>query len=171
MIKRCLFFLLLYAISVSALAQAEEQESKLKAVFIYNFTNYIEWDSSSVKNDFVIGIVGSSPVTNSLLQVAKSKSVKNKKIVVRVFNKPEEIESCNILFIPRRIPWSLFSILDKVGRQTLTVSEQPGYARLGTAFNFVIVNDKLRFEASLRSLYVAGLKAGSQLLKLAIIVD
>lgn len=154
-----------------AISQNSQQEANLKAVFIYNFTRYIEWDTANIKNDFVIGVIGPSGVTPALSQIARTKSVKNRRIVVHIFNKPDEIENCNILFIPQRLPFSLSTILDRVGKGTLTVSEQPGYARMGTAFNFVLDRDKLKFEANLKALYLSGLKAGSQLLKLATIVD
>jgi hypothetical protein len=154
-----------------AAAQTQEREASLKAVFIYNFTRYIDWDTSGAGNDFVIGVIGSSPVTGALMQIAATNMVKNKKISIRVFNKPEEIEFCHILFIPQKLPFPLNSILEKAGKGTLTISEEPGYAKQGTAFNFVIINNKLKFEADLKAIYSAGLKAGSQLLKLAIIVD
>jgi len=76
-----------------------------------------------------------------------------------------------MLFIPRSAPFDLTEILDKVDKGTLTVSEEGGAAKLGTAINFVIINDKLKFEINKRSIYLAGLKASSQLLKLAEIVD
>ncbi|HMC99217.1 MAG TPA: YfiR family protein, partial [Ferruginibacter sp.] len=66
---------------------------------------------------------------------------------------------------------SLQSVLDRAGKGVLTVSEEPGLAKQGTAFNFIVNNDKLKFEANLKAIYAAGLKAGAQLLKLAIIVD
>jgi hypothetical protein len=153
------------------MSQGQGQEANLKAVFIYNFTKYIEWDTAANKNDFVIGIMGNSAITKSLLQIARTKTVKNKRIIVRLYNKPEEIDGCNILFIPKYTPHSLTSVLDNVDKGTLTVSEQPGYAKLGTAFNFILEGDKLRFEVNLRALNFSGLKAGSQLLKLANIVD
>ena len=53
----------------------------------------------------------------------------------------------------------------------LTISEEPGFAQQGTAFNFVIKKDKLKFETNLKALNQADVKAGSQLLKLAIIVN
>jgi hypothetical protein len=53
----------------------------------------------------------------------------------------------------------------------LTISEETGFARMGTAFNFVVLNNKLKFEANLNAIYLAGLRASSQLLKLAIIVN
>jgi len=171
MLKRILLFLVITSSGSSIVAQTSESEAALKAVFIYNFTQYIEWDSTAMKNDFVIGVVGSSGVTKSLQQIARTKTVKNKKIIVRVFSKPEEIGGCHILFIPQKLPYPLQAVLEKVRRETLTVSEQPGYARMGTAFNFIIEKDKLRFEANLKAISSSGLKAGSQLLKLATIVE
>jgi hypothetical protein len=61
--------------------------------------------------------------------------------------------------------------LEKTNKGTLTVSDEPGLAKQGTAFNFVLVHDKLKFEANLKALYLSGLKVSSQLLKLAIIID
>lgn len=169
--KRFLFLLLLCFAGRAVMAQAQEREANLKAVFIYNFTRYIDWDTSSIENDFVIGVIGSSDVTGSLMQIAKTNTIKNKKIIIRSFSKPEEIGDCQILFIPQNLPFSLHSILDRVGKGVLTISEETDYAEQGTAFNFIIVNDKLKFEANLKAIYSAGLKAGSQLLKLAILVN
>jgi len=152
-------------------AQSQEQEANLKAVFIYNFTKYIEWENEPPGNEFIIGIMGNSSIDKPISQIALTNTVKNRRVVIRHYYKPEEIGNCQILFIPHNSPYSLQTILDKTGRGVLTVSEEPGLAKQGTAFNFIINNDKLKFEANLKALYAAGLKAGAQLLKLAVIVD
>lgn len=157
--------------AATAWAQTEEKEASLKAAFIYNFSKYIDWDTNSHANDFVIGIIGTSPLTASLNEIAKSNTIKNKKIIVRQFSKPEDIVYCQILFIPQKIPFSLQSILDKAGKGVLTISEEDGFAKKGTAFNFIIIKDKLKFEANLKAIDGAGLKASSQLLKLASIIN
>lgn len=170
MVKR---FLVLILISLSGLpgsAQREVEESNLKAAFIYNFTKYIDWDTDS-PDEFIIGVIGYSPIYESLQEIARTKTVNGKKIVVRRFYSPDEITYCNILFISSNCNFSLASVLSKVGRGTLTISEKPGFAERGTAFNFVVVNEKLKFEANIKSIFAAGLKASSQLLKLATIVD
>jgi hypothetical protein len=148
-------------------------EANLKAVFIYNFTRYIEWDTSANadKNNFVIAVIGSTPVSSALSEIARTNRVNNKRIIIRRYSKPEDVEECQILFIPKGLPFSLVSVLQRIRRGTLTVSEEPGFAKQGTALNFVITNEKLKFEANLKALYLAGLKASSQLLKLATIVD
>lgn len=171
MMKRFLCLLLLCSFGRSAQAQTQEQEANLKAAFIYNFTTYIDWDSTDIKDDFVIGVIGESPLIAPLTEIAKTNTVKNKKIVVEQFNTPDEITFCNILFIAGNSPHSVQTILAKANKGTLTVSEEAGFAEQGTAFNFIVVNDKLKFEANVKSINAAGLKASSQLLKLAIIVN
>ncbi len=158
--------------SLPGKSQAQDANiANLKAVFIYNFTKYIEWDTSRNDNDFVIGVIGYSPVTKTLSEIAKTNSAKNKRIIVKSFAKPEDIGACNILFIPKQIPYSLSSVLERTGKGVLTISEEAGFAKQGSALNFVVINEKLKFEANLKALYSAGLRAGSQLLKLAIIID
>ena len=168
-LKRCLYLILLCCFTETTLAQTGEQEANLKAAFIYNFTKYIDWGTSD-ESDFLIGVIGSSPIIASLNEIAKTSTVNNKKIIIKVFNNPEEISFCNILFIPAGSPFLLQSILGKAEKGVLTISEEAGFAKKGTAFNFVIINDKLKFETNLKAITLAGLKAGSQLLKLAIIV-
>lgn len=171
MIKRFLLFIVLCHFIGIAMAQTEKQEANLKAVFIYNFTRYIEWEERNDENNFIIGVIGPSPIIDPLTQIAKTNTVNNKKIIIRSFSKPEEIGECQLLFIPRKSPFTLSTILDRCGKGVLTVSEEEGISKKGVAFNFVVINDKLKFEANLKALYLSGLKASSQLLKLAIITD
>ena len=171
MLKRFLFVILLLTLYPSlAWCQTKEEEYNLKAAFVYNFTKYINWPPT-VEDEFIIGIVGPSPIEGPLQEIARTKTVNDKKIVIKTFDKPEDITFCNILYIAKNSSISLYSILSKIGYGTLTISEEEGYAQQGTAFNFVLVKDKLRFESNIRALNSARLKASSQLLKLAIIVE
>lgn len=146
-------------------------EYNLKAAFIYNFTKFIEWKTSPTDNEFIIGIIGASPINDPLVEVIKTETVDGKKIIIKHFDKAADISDCHILFISRSAGAALDDILAKTaGKGMLIVSEQDGYAKGGTAINFVIVNRKLKFEANVKAINAAGLAASSQLLKLAIIV-
>ena len=150
----------------------ESEEYSVKAAFIYKFTNYIDWGTLTPANDFVIGIVGTSPIKDQLNEIARTKTVNTRKIVIKQFNKVEDIEACQILFIPDRSTLKLDDILGRLtAKGTLTISERDGYAERGTEINFVEVDNKLKFEANPKAINAAGLKASSQLLKLAIIVE
>jgi hypothetical protein len=145
-------------------------EYNLKAAFIYNFTKYIEWNPLD-KGEFTIGVIGSSPINDALSGIARSKTVNGRRITIRQFNKPVDIDSCQILFISKNNPAPLTEILAETPKGTLTVSEKQGYAVQGTAINFITANDKLKFEVNQKAINKAGLTASSQLLKLAVIVE
>jgi hypothetical protein len=149
----------------------EVTEYKLKAAFIYNFIQYIDWGSAAPagSGEFVIGILGPSPIEQPLREIALTRTEHDKRIAIRHFNSPEEITGCHILFIAKDAGYPLETILAKTAKGTLTVSERQGYCRKGTAINFVVVDNKIKFESNLKALSAAGLKASSQLLKLAII--
>lgn len=162
---------LLLASSASINAQRTDQNANLKAVFIYNFTMYFDWNAASTDADFIIGVIGSSPVKPALLMVAATKDVRGRKIVIKSFRNSADITACDMLFIPGDCKIPLSMILERVPEGTLTVSEKPGYAMAGACLNFLLVNNRLKFEANLDALSKARLKASSQLLKLAIIVN
>ncbi len=149
----------------------ETKEYSLKAAFIFNFTNYIDWSGTESRDEFIIGVIGNSPINSPLEEIAKNKTVKDKKIILRQFNNANEISFCHILFIGRETPVPLRDIFAKTGKGTLTVGEQAGYAKEGIAINFIIINNNLKFEANTKTMQTAGLKVSSQLLKLAIVVE
>lgn len=168
--KKTGFLILFIVLANTVFSQTVAGEATLKAAFIYNFTKYIEWKAEDMQSDFVIGVIGNSPVIGPLREISKTNKAKNRRIVIRYFDKPEDIVSCNLLFIPRSRGHTLESILEYTTRGILTISEEPGFAKAGTALNFITVGNKLKFEANLDVINEAGLSASSQLLKLAVIV-
>ena len=170
MFKKFVYLIIICsAYSLCGAAQRGEEDYNLKAAFIYNFTKYIDWGDRD-SGPFTIGVIGDSPVYNSLREIAKTKTVNNREIQLYHFNDPDDIIPCHILFISADNSFSLSSVLARVNKGTLTISEEPGYADFGTAFNFFIDNHKLKFEANISALNEEGMKASSQLLKLATIV-
>jgi hypothetical protein len=159
----------LCALLFCSFSEQQSTEYKLKAAFLYNFIQYIEWENPPA-GEFVIGIAGSSPIAQPLENIAHLKSTSERKIIVRHINSADEISGCQIVFIPQNSSIALGTILSKASKGTLTVSEREGFAAKGTAINFVIVDNKVKFESNLKAINSAGLKASSQLLKLAIIV-
>lgn len=170
-LKQFSFLFFINFLSFTVFGQGSEQEANVKAAFIYNFTKYIDWGKYNSESEFVIDVLGNAPIANSLEQIAKDNTVNNKPIVVHVLDNPSQAINCDILFISRNCRFTLDKILPLISKGVLTISEQPGYAEQGTAFNFIIVNNRLKFEANLKAISSAGLKAGSQLLKLAKIVE
>lgn len=162
-------FVLLTGVSY---AQSEAEESSLKAAFIYNFTHFIEWDDDVFPNEFIIGVAGNSLIDEPLEEIAKTRKVNNKKIIIKYFQSVEDVEKCNILFISKNCKKPLAEFLEKPElKKTLIIGEREEYASMGAGINFVITDKKLKFEINKKSLDDAGLKVSAQLLKLAIIIN
>jgi hypothetical protein len=165
-------FLFLFLLGSFGPIRESTEEYSIKAAFIYKFTNYIDWPYQLANNEFVIGIVGPSPIKRPLTEIANTKTVKGKKIVIRQYESAAAIGNCQILFISQKTTEPLDEILAYTNaRGTLVISERDGYASQGTDINFVVVDNKLKFEANLKAIDAAGLTASSQLLKLAILVN
>ncbi len=165
-------FILIIITGFSNQHQAQVREYDLKAAYIYNITNFIYWDATIPENEFIIGVLGSSPIYEPLVEIVKTKTVNDKKIIIRQYTKVEDLNNCNILFIPKNTTISLDEILDKAkSKKILTISEQEGYGKQGTAINLVEINEKLKCEVNTKTLESLGLKASAQFLKLTIIIN
>lgn len=172
MSTKFLFLNLLIFAGLSSFAQTQAQEYDLKAAYIYNITKFIYWDAKQPENEFTIGIIGSSPIYKPLVEVVNTKTVNNKKIIIRQYTNVEEINNCNMLFIPENTNISLEELLDlSISKKILTISEKEGYGKQGTAINFVKLNENLKFEINIKTLKSLGLKASAQFLELALIIN
>lgn len=173
MFKNIFFFNLFFVFTGFSLnVQSGATEYDLKAAYIYNITKFIYWDTAIIENEFTIGIIGSSPIYEPLLEAVKTKSVNNKKIIIRLYTSGEAMNNCHILFIPKNTSASLNELLEMAkSKKIVTISEQEGYGNMGSAINFVTINNKLKFEVNTKTLELLGLKASAQFLKLAVIIN
>lgn len=163
---------LLFFIGFTLGFTSDAEEYKLKAAFIYNFTMYLEWQPPYIENEFIIGVVETSPINKYLEEIAKTEKVNGKKINLKKFNNLDDIRFCHVLFIPKDCNFSLEEIIVQPElKRTLTISEKEEYAKKGAAINFVEKDHKLKFEVNINTLESAGIKASAQLLKLAIVIN
>jgi hypothetical protein len=146
-----------------------DEEAQLKAAFIYRFTEYIQWKSVEEAETFNITVLGQSPVTGYLQKLAESKLVLNKKIVVTaVQNVSQAKMPCHMVFQSRESLELLRNIVNSYkGKPTLIVTEEAGDLEKGAHINFVLSDEKIRFEVNLASMKASGLDASAQMLNLA----
>lgn len=143
----------------------------IKANIIYRFTKYIEWPDSKKTADFIIGIIGDSPLTDELKNFIINKTVNGRKITIKNFSSSAENFRCQILFISENESGSLIKIaLLTAGDPILLVSESNGLALKGSCINFAVVSDHLKLEINKNNIDRRGLAIASELLQLGIIV-
>lgn len=151
---------------------APPTEYEVKAAFIHNVAKFVEWPAAvPVRGTLRLCILGQPPFTeaSALLQ---GKQIGGRVWEVRPVDSRSTLNECNVLFIAASESGNLRRILEDVsGNATLTVGDSSGYAARGVMVNFYTEGNKVRFEINVDAALRAGLKIGSQLLKLARIVQ
>ncbi len=174
---RKLLFILIGFLALSAdivkfpfIYQREDTNAKIKAVFLYNFTRYFEWPNKS--GSFIITIVGEDNQNQNLIaelnKVAASKMVGNQKIEIKGVREIKEVDHAHILFLHTDKSNHLADAIAKYkGKGTLIITEKAGLAKVGAAINFIVEENKQKFELNEASASKAGLKISSALRNLA----
>lgn len=151
---------------------ANAQDDKFKALFLYNFTKYMEWPEVKRTGDFKIGVLGSSPITNELKAFTAKKSVGSQAIVVEEIMAIADCPKYNIVFVPAKASSNLAEITKNVANKgVLVVSDKQGMAAEYSGINFVKNDGQQTFEISLKHIHEEGLNAGKSLMSLGISVD
>lgn len=163
-----LYFIAFFCFSGFSIAMAQQAEYKYHTVFMYNFTKYVKWPDAAVGDNFVIGVLGSSDITEQLEKMAESKNVNGKNIVIKTFKTAEEVNACQMLFIPESKSAQLAVLRNRLKEQpTLIISEKAGLAREGSMINFIINDGRWNFEFNQASADLHKLKVSSELTKFA----
>ncbi len=170
--KKTLHILLAVILLSAAAPQQVDTNAKIKSVFIYNFTKYIEWPKNYRQGNFVVGVLGESPLIKELENMAKTKKVATQDIELIQFNDTKEISNCHILIIAPEKSEELPGAIKQIKKNsTLIVTEKDGLAKEGSGINFVVQASKMRFELNKMNVEKYNLKVSSNLESLAIMVN
>lgn len=151
-----------------------DEEYKLKAAFIYNFTRYVEWPVSAFANvgaPFQICVVGVNPFGEHL-RALESRSYKTHPITVLYPKNLAQAKVCHILYSEDvrasalgQEPWKALADLP-----VLTVSSASEASDAGMGIGFVVQSGKLRWSLNLAATRQAQLKVSSKLVEIALSV-
>ncbi len=159
-------------------------EYKIKAAFLYNFIKFVDWPEDRTANDdkiTIVGIIGKNTFGDAFEPV-KDKKVKGQEAVIKYFKSFSELEKnsddlektademkkCHLLFICSSEKDNLADIIDIVkNNNVLTVGETKDFLKAGGIINFLLEDNKVRFEINLSAAKKSKLIIRSQLLRLA----
>lgn len=163
---------LLLFLGFIGLSNTDAQNEKFKALFMYNFTKYIEWPAIQRQGNFVIGVLGNSAITPELETIAGKQKVGSQNIVVKTFATVDKVENCQILYLPASKSSQIGQVVAKLsGNSTLIVADKSGLALQGAGINYVMDGDKLKYEINKKNIESRGLTVSNSLLSLGIIVS
>ena len=151
------------------------REYQVKAVFIFNFTQFVDWPSTSFSSEdapLVIAVSGENPFGSFLGEMISGEKVKGHPVLIQYYAPTEEIKPCHILFVgfsdPKKSKQVISALKD---RSILTISDQPGFLIQGGMVKLFTKNNNVRFEINPEVAKAAGLVLSSKLLRLAQIFD
>ena len=163
--------LVLGATCVRAESDASIGEYRLKSAFLFKFLGFVEWPQAVFERPeapFVIGVLGAKTMEDELAQTVAGRQVAGHPVQVRALGRADAVAGLQVLFVGRaesaRVP-AVVAAAD--GQPLLVVTESDTGLAAGGGINFIVVDDKVRFDISLRPIERAGLKVSARLLAVA----
>jgi len=165
--KKVFFCLMMLAFTGKLAAQ----NYQLHAVYMYQFIKYINWPAGESTGDFVIGVLGDSPITEHLNKMAETKKIGSRKIVIKEFDNIAQITNTQMLFVGKDVVEEVAPVLEKInGQHTLLITEEEGFGLEGSNINFIERKGRLVFELNRNAMDRESLQVSSELAKLAIVI-
>ncbi|MBK7952480.1 MAG: YfiR family protein [Deltaproteobacteria bacterium] len=162
------------AILLPRVAVAESAE-QVKAAFLFNFARYVEWPESafaSAEAPIRICLIGGAGFAEVLTSAVSGRTVGARPVEVAPLESLDGAAECHLLFFEEAAVAQGAAVAERLGTLAVfTISDRSGFAREGGVANFILVDQKIRFEINQRAARRAGLKISSSLLRLAKLVD
>jgi len=142
----------------------QTKATKVKVIFLFKFIKFVDWPQNFLVDDYIIGVVGDSHVSE-YLQSIEGWEFQGKKVKVKYFNDVDSVEFCHILFISSELSDQVKTIVMKLGfPPILTVGETEEFSDNGGIIQFVLVKNNVRFKINQKAAENLGLGISSNLL-------
>ena len=161
---------LLPVLAVSSVADGPT-EFDVKAAFVYNFAKFTEWPTASMVEDdsaFVIGILGTSNISNRLKELVADKDVRGRSIEIVEIRDTAAIRGCHILVVGDGFKKDMGWIRkDARKRHILTIADWDSFSEQGGMVYLYVAENRVRFRICTTEAASAGLTLSAKLLRLA----
>ncbi len=173
MFIHCVVFTLISTMFPMSQAAPAAQEYQIKAVFLFNFVNFITWPKNSFKQEsdpFRICLLGEDPFGVVLDLTVENHTVEDRGLKVLRLKDVQMIRSCQILFVSNSEQARHKDILKTIRNlPILSIGDNDDFIQQGGMIKFFNHNSKIRLGVNPDALETVGLKANANLLNLAII--
>lgn len=136
---------------------------------MYSFTRFFEWPENKKVGDFIIYVVGKNEsLIKELNNLAAKKKVGNQDIEIKNTPSFDATVNAQIVYLTPEISRNVSDVISKnKNKGILVISEGPGGCKQGASINFIIIDNKLKFEYSNNNAVKAGLKTNNDFKALA----
>jgi hypothetical protein len=152
-------------------AEPAPTEYQLKAVFLFNFAQFVEWPRdafASPDTPLSICVLGNDPFGSNLDDAVRGESAAGRRLVVERHAGAASVGSCHILFVPASKSREIDDLIARSkDNRTLLVTDGP---QQGAMIGFVKERNRIRLRVNLAAVNAAQLTISSKLLRIAEIV-
>lgn len=158
----------LILILLMPLAEAETfTESEVKAVYLYNFANFVRWPETSFhphpEEFHFCSFEARNEVVQHLQGLTEGETINGRRLVVRTVELGEPPQQCQLLFVSDLRTESDYGNIPGL----LLVSDRENFVTSGGIIELRTVDSRIRPLIQVDQLGRAGLSASSQLLRLS----
>lgn len=154
--------------SLAAEQRTATAEDDIKAAFLFNFTKYVEWPAPDPTQPFRICTVAGSGFGSAVDRTVTGETAGGRAIQHVAPPTPDAARACQILFVGRlesdRIERWLRALRDA---PMLVVGESRAAWDRGAHINFVLEENRVKFDVNPDAASRAGLRMSSKLLRVA----
>lgn len=164
-------FIVSLSLCCSSSTFATIDDERVKALFLYNFANFVEWPESAFdeKNSDLLMCLFGDVSFGPMLQAVDGTLIGNHRLRILRTKKLADIESgCHMLFVSQEQRVRLPHFFTQIRYMyVLSVGERKGFAEKGGVINIVRTADEIQFDINLATAMANGLLVSSDLLSLA----
>lgn len=144
-------------------------ERRVKAAFLYKFLGYAEFPSNAfadASSPLTIGVVDADDVAAELARIVAGRTAGGRAITVRALREAEIGTPVHMLFVGGMDAGRVARLL-RLASALLIVTESDNALPQGSAINFRIIDERVRFDVALDAAEKNGIKFSSRLLTVA----
>lgn len=163
-------FALILLVLGTFIPQANGQVEKVKAVFIYKFSQYVRWPAPKTNeaSPFIVMVAGDAELEAQLNTLLNGRSVHGMDIQVVPFSE-NQVATAHLLYLGKDYIADLEKYTQQaLDNQILLVAQSPGAGVQGAHVNFIPNGTKLEFEINESFIGRAGLRIPGALRSLAV---
>jgi hypothetical protein len=144
-----------------------QDANTVKALFVYNFTKYIEWPNLKPGAPFIIQVYGDAEMKEGLDKMLKGRKVQDHPIEVRQYSLADTTP-VQINYIPaRQYNKAQATLKNTEGNGSLEITDGLTGKNI-PGINLIKIDEKLKFQLNEQAIRKEGLKISIQLLDLAV---
>lgn len=172
-LRLCVLLLCCVAALMVPVHAARATLDAVEAAFLYRFAAYVQWPPDAMDQPyFTIAVLADEPLAEQLQQILSSHTIKDRPARVQIISSIRHLGDAQMLYIGPAHVGSLRRLIEQIdGRPILVVTNERGALDAGSEVNFLLMDQHLRFEASVAAAQRARLKLSAELLSVAVRVQ